>query len=153
MFAFGFRFVQIFLQRGGQTVEQPALAVGTYINSNGFTVGRYRLTFKIRDLNRVPETVPLGERTIDGKTIDIESWTIKPDSLEAYLVFNLKTNPAPIAAILVGVLIVGGLALTYMSLVRVEKIVDNPISIFLFIAIIVALIYIFWRGITANRSR
>lgn len=117
--------------------------MGFWINfplTDQATKGTYRLHFT-RNVDLIPEMVlPLSVK-IENKSVTLSKLLIDKDKRTATVEIILLENPIPIIAIVFGILIVLGIGLAYLSLDKVEKLVDSPtISVFIIAVAILILV-------------
>jgi hypothetical protein len=89
-------------------------------------VGRYRLAFTFNNANQeLPDITSPRSISIMGKSMILEKTVIDRANLKYYVYIELKENPVPIMALVIGVLIILGLSLIYLTFSSIEKIVET----------------------------
>lgn len=95
--------------------------------SSDLVTGTYRFTFtNVANIDSIPLVTAGASYKIGGKLVTFNrSYADKPSG--KYIVeLTLKENPEPIMTITVGILLILGLTIGYMSLSKVEKLVESP---------------------------
>lgn len=89
-------------------------------------VGRHILVMKdVSTFAPLPIISVPKQYTIEDKGVIIEKTIADEVNRKYYVYFTIVDNPVPVAAIVVGILVVLGLSLTIMAFDRIERIIDT----------------------------
>jgi hypothetical protein len=109
--------------------------------SDSLTVGTYDFTFSnVADFSAIPKLVLPLDFSVLGKHVSIIETIPDVSNKEFHLVVTLWENPIPVAAIALGLIVILALSLTFMTLTKVEKIVDSPAADIGIVAVAIAII-------------
>lgn len=121
--------------------------------SDSLTTGTYAFTFKdVSNFSAVPKLALPLDFSVLGKHITIVETTPDYVNKTFEIVIVINENPIPIGAIALGLLVVLALSLTFMSLDKVEKIIDSPVADIGIVAVALGVIYLVFRFSSAGAS-
>lgn len=121
------------------------LAIPVPLTSD-LTIGTYKLYFKnVLDVGAIPELILPFDVKFMNKLVTITETIPDPERKTFIITLIVKENPIPVLAILAGVLILFGLTIGYMTLDKIEKIIDSPVAQVGILAVAVGIIFIVAR--------
>jgi hypothetical protein len=114
---------------------------------SALSVGTYKFYFKdIADLDRIPNIALPLNISLEGKTVQIsQTEKVSPDRF--VITITIIENPIPVLVILLGIGTLLGLTLGFLSLEKVEKIIDNPVAEFAVIGLVLLAIFFLVRSL------
>ena len=109
-------------------------------------VGTYRLKFKdVPNTDALAQVATPIDVIIEGKSATVLNIQVDKTKKTASIDVDLKENPIPVMAIVIGVLAVIGLGIGYMSLESVEKLVDNPFIDIAIVTIFIIVVFVVFK--------